>query len=425
MPVHTAPSWLRSLTHPDLRSLLLLGFSSGLPLALCGSTLQAWLTTEGVSLQALGWLTLVGLPYTWKFVWAPFMDRFVVPFLGRRRGWIFLTQATLTGLILTLGQTPVASQPLHTALLAFLLAFVSASQDIVIDAYRADLLRPQARGPGAAASVLGYRLAMLASGALALIVAGYWGWARTYTLMATLMGLGLVTTVRAPEPEQRESGPHSLRQAVLEPLREFLQRPQALTWLGVILLFKLGDAFAGALSSTFLIRGVGFSITEVGMVNKGVGLFATLLGATLGGALMTRWGLYASLWRFGLLQNAVTLCFCALALKGHDLGWMVGAVFLENLGSGMGTTAFTALLMSLCHARFSATQFALLSALAAMGRVYVGPLSGFLAAQWGWPLFYLFATLVGVPALLLLGRLRPALLRLDAIDGEATPQIGK
>ncbi len=425
MRVHTPPSWLRSLAHPHLRTLLWLGFSSGLPLALCGSTLQAWLTTAGASLQTLGWLTLVGLPYTWKFVWAPFMDRFIVPFLGRRRGWIFLTQATLLGLILTLGHSAPATQPLRIALLAFLLAFVSASQDIVIDAYRADLLPPHRRGPGAAASVLGYRLAMLVSGALALILAGHWGWVRTYTLMAGLMGLSLLTTWRAPEPAHREAGPISLRQAVVEPLREFLQRPQALTWLGVILLFKLGDAFAGALSSTFLIRGVGFSIVEVGMVNKGIGLMATLLGATLGGVLMTRWGLYAALLRFGLLQNAVTLCFFALALKGHDLGWMVGAVFLDNLGSGMGTTAFTALLMSLCHARFSATQFALLSALAAMGRVYVGPLAGFLAAQWGWPLYYLFATLAGMPALLLLARLRTALLRLDAIDGEAAPQIGK
>lgn len=424
MPVHTSSSWFHALTHPDLRTLLWLGFSSGLPLALCGSTLQAWLTTEGASLQALGWLTLVGLPYTWKFVWAPFMDRFIVPFLGRRRGWIVLTQATLTGLILLLGHTALATQPLRTALLAFLLAFVSASQDIVIDAYRADLLPPQARGPGAAASVLGYRLAMLVSGALALILAGHWGWVRTYTLMAGLMGLGLFTTLRAREPTQCETGPVSLRQAVLEPLREFLLRPQALTWLGVILLFKLGDAFAGALSSTFLIRGVGFSVSEVGMVNKGVGLMATLLGATLGGVLMTRWGLYASLLRFGLLQNAVTLCFSALALKGHDLTWMVSAVFLENLGSGMGTTAFTALLMGLCHARFSATQFALLSALAAMGRVYVGPVSGLLVAQWGWPLFYGFATLAGIPALFLLRRLRTALLRLDTINGEAAPQVG-
>lgn len=425
MRIDTLPPWLRSFTHPGLRALLLLGFSSGLPLALCGSTLQAWFTTEGVSLQTLGLLTLVGLPYTWKFLWAPFMDRFVLPFIGRRRGWIFLTQGVLTLLILTLGHTDILEHSLRAALLAFLLAFVSASQDIVIDAYRADLLRPQERGPGAAASVLGYRLAMLASGALALILAGHWGWPRTYTLMALLMGLGMITTLRAPEPEAREAGPVTLRQAVLEPLVEFLQRPQALTWLGVILLFKLGDAFAGALSSTFLIRGVGFSITEVGMVNKGIGLVATLLGATLGGALMTRWGLYSSLLRFGLFQSAVTLWFCALALVGHDLGLMVGAVFMENLGSGMGTTAFTALLMSLCHARFSATQFALLSALAAMGRVYVGPLSGFLVGLWGWPLFFLFATLAGIPALVLLRRLRAPLLGLDTVDGQSPPYIGK
>ncbi len=397
------------MSNRRLRIILLLGFSSGLPLALCGATLQAWMATEDVSIKTIGLLTLVGIPYTWKFLWAPFMDRFVMPFLGRRRGWMLVTQIILAGLILFLGSLSVREQPLLVALTAFALAFVSASQDIVIDAYRADLLPASERGLGAGLTVLGYRLAMLSSGALALVLASVWGWPATYGLMAALMGVGVYATLSAPEPAIEGPPPGTLRDAVLLPLQEFMSRKEPWAFLGLIVLYKLGDAFAGSLTTAFLIQGVGFGIAEVGTVNKGIGLFATLGGAVLGGALMVRWGLYRSLLWFGILQGGAALSFAWLAMAGHHFGLMVLAVFLENLTSGMGTAAFTALLMALCNTRFSATQFALLSALSAAGRVYVGPLSGILVAALGWSLFFLFAVLAAFPGVWLVWHQRRAL----------------
>ena len=370
------------------------------------------MASEGVSIATIGLLTLVGIPYTWKFLWAPFMDRFVMPFLGRRRGWMLVTQMVLTGLILFLGTLSVREQSFLVALTALALAFVSASQDIVIDAYRTDLLPAAERGLGAGLAVLGYRLAMLSSGAMALVLASVWGWPATYGVMAALMGVGLYATLSAPEPERQSVPPPTLREAVLLPLQEFMARPQAWAFLGMIILYKLGDAFAGSLTTAFLIQGVGFGIAEVGTVNKGVGLFATIGGAVLGGALMVRWGLYRSLLWFGVLQGVAALSFVWLASVGHRFELMVLSVFLENLTSGMGTAAFTALLMALCNTRFSATQFALLSALSAMGRVYVGPLSGVLAATLGWPLFFLFAVAAAFPGIWLVWRQRQLLVAL-------------
>ncbi|NDU92876.1 MAG: MFS transporter [Ferrovum sp.] len=412
MLVYRIRQQLQQLSNRRLRAVLLLGFSSGLPLALCGATLQAWMTTEGASIETIGLLTLVSIPYTWKFLWAPFMDRFVMPFLGRRRGWMLVTQILLAGLILLLGTLSVREQSFLVALTALALAFVSASQDIVIDAYRTDVLPADERGLGAGLSVLGYRLAMLASGAMALMLASVWGWSATYAMMAALMGVGLYATLGAPEPERQSAPPLTLRDAVLLPLQEFMARPQAWAFFGLIILYKLGDAFAGSLTTAFLIRGVGFGIAEVGAVNKGVGLFATIGGAVLGGALMVRWGLYRSLLWFGVLQGVAALSFVWLASVGHRFEWMVLSVFLENLTSGMGTTAFTALLMALCNARFSATQFALLSALSAMGRVYVGPLSGLLVASLGWQMFFLFAVAAALPGIWLVWRQRQALVAL-------------
>lgn len=397
---------LELVSSQHLRSVLLLGFSSGLPLALSGATLQAWMAAEGVPIATIGWLTLAGIPYTWKFIWAPFMDRFALPFLGRRRGWMLATQLSLATCIVLLGLLPVSSHPQWAAVAAAVLAFLSASQDIIVDAYRADLLTAAERGLGAGLTVLGYRLGMLCSGALALIAASSWGWPATYALMGGLMGIGMVATLTAPEPAAPVAAPRSLREAVFLPLQEFLSRPGVWLMLALVVLYKLGDAFAGALSTAFLIRGAGFGIAEVGAVNKGVGLLATILGAMAGGALMIRWGLYRSLLWFGLIQGGAALSFAWLAIAGHQFGLMVFAVFLENMTSGMGTAAFTALLMALCNSRFSATQFALLSALAATGRVYVGPLAGHLATTLGWPQFFLFAVLAAVPGVWLVWRQR-------------------
>lgn len=384
----------------------LLGFSSGLPLALTSGTLQAWMTVSGVDLATIGIFTLVGIPYTWKFLWAPFMDRFVPPFLGRRRGWIAAMQALLGVGIAVMGSLNPATMPWALAALALMVAFISASQDVVFDAYRADVLRPAERGIGAAVSVLGYRLAMLVSGALALILSDQIGWQNTYWLMAALMVAAIGATLFGPEPEVEVKPPKTLTEAVIEPLREFFSRHGAWGLLLLIVLYKLGDAFAGSLTTAFLIRGVEFTPTEVGAINKGMGLIATLIGVIFGGVLMARLGLFRSLLLFGILQAISNLTFMWLASIGKDYAVMVLAVGFENLAGGMGTAAFVALLMSMCDKRFTASQFALLSALAAVGRVYVGPASGYMVEAIGWTTFFGFTFLMALPGLWLLFAMR-------------------
>lgn len=384
----------------------LLGFSSGLPLALTTGTLQAWMTVSGVDLATIGIFTLVGIPYTWKFLWAPFMDRYVPPFLGRRRGWIAAMQMLLGAGIAIMGALDPVTMPWALAALALMVAFISASQDVVFDAYRADVLRPAERGIGAAVSVLGYRLAMLVSGALALILSDQIGWQNTYWLMAALMIAAIGATLFGPEPEVEVTPPKTLTEAVIEPLREFFARHGAWGLLLLIVLYKLGDAFAGSLTTAFLIRGVDFTPTEVGAINKGMGLAATLVGVVFGGILMARLGLFRSLLMFGILQAISNLTFMWLAAIGKDYAVMVLAVGFENLAGGMGTAAFVALLMAMCDKRFTASQFALLSALAAVGRVYVGPASGYMVESIGWTTFFGFTFLIALPGLLLLFLMR-------------------
>jgi PAT family beta-lactamase induction signal transducer AmpG len=396
--------------------LLALGFASGLPLALTGGTLQAWATIEQVSLQEIGFLTLVGTAYTLKFLWAPLIDRYAPPWLGRRRGWMVLMQVLLALGILGMGCLSPGQGLLPLALLAVFVAFCSATQDIAFDAYRSDVLRKDERGAGAALSVLGYRLAMLVSGGLALILADQWlGWGSTYLLMGALM-LGMaLASFWAPEPEVPAQTPRSLRQAVIEPFREFFGRPEAITVLVLIVLYKLGDAFAGALSTTFLIRAAGYTATEVGTVNKLLGLAATIVGALAGGALMARLGLYRSLMLFGVLQAVSNLGFWVISVGPHNVWLMAAGVGIENLCGGMGTAAFVALLMGLCNQQFSATQFALLSALSAVGRTYLaGPLTPQLVQLSGWPTFFLLTVLIALPGLWLLYWRRKDIDRIDA-----------
>jgi PAT family beta-lactamase induction signal transducer AmpG len=403
-----------------IATLLLLGFASGLPLALTGGTLQAWMTVAGVDIRTIGLFSLVGLPYTWKFLWAPLMDRFVPPWLGRRRGWILATQLALIAAIAAMGGLSPATAPFALALLALTVALLSASQDIVFDAYRTDLLPERERGAGAAVTVLGYRVAMLISGALALILADAIGWSETYWLMAGLLLIGVAATLAGPEPERRVQPPRTLQAAVTQPLKEFFGRQGAVLLLLLIVLYKLGDAFAGSLTTAFLIRGAGFTPTDVGAINKGLGLAATLLGAVAGGAMMVKLRLYRALMLFGVLQAVSNLSFMWLAVVGKSYPLMVLAVAFENLAGGMGTAAFVALLMALCDARFSATQYALLSALAAIGRVYVGPASGYLVDASGWVVFFFFTFLAALPGLVLLRAMRGTIDRLGVDPNAAT-----
>ncbi|MCI0469755.1 MAG: MFS transporter, partial [Nitrospirae bacterium] len=355
-----------------------LGFSSGLPLALTGGTLQAWMTLEGVDIRTIGVFSLVGLPYALKFLWSPLMDRFVPPLLGRRRGWIMLTQLCLVIGITAMALSSPSQTPLLMAALALFVALSSSSQDIVIDAYRADVLNERERGIGAAVSVMGYRIAMLVSGAMALVISGRIGWSNTYILIAGLMFIGIASSLIGEEPDNKIIPPKNMQEAVWLPLKDYFSKESSVSLLALIVLYKLGDAYAGSLSTAFLIRGVGFSAAEVGTINKGLGLISSIGGALFGGTLMVRLGMFRALMIFGALQMVSNLSFMALSWIGKNYAALVFTVAFENISGGMGTAALVSLLMSLCSRRYSATQYALLSSLASIGRIFIAPSSGFL-----------------------------------------------
>ncbi|CAN5384402.1 muropeptide MFS transporter AmpG [soil metagenome] len=394
-----------------LLTVLFLGFSSGLPLALTGTTLQAWYTVSGVSIIAIGFLGLLGQPYIYKFMWAPFIDRYVPPLLGRRRGWMFITQFFLAIAIAIMAMLHPTTSATQLAFVALIVAFLSATQDISVDAYRTELLKPAERGLGTAMNVAGYRVAMLISGGIALIMAANLGWRETYFIMAGMMLLSCFVSCIAPEPEHTVLEPLNLKQAIIEPFREFMTRKSALAILAFIVLYKLGDACTGtnSISTAFLIRGLGFSLVDVGTVNKTMGIVASLCGVFCGGVLISRWTLFNCLFRFGILQALANLSFMLLAIVGKNYSLMVMVVFFENFTAGMLTAALVAFLMSLCNFRYTATQFALLSALAAIGRVVVGPAAGITVAYLGWVNFFFCSFLITLPGIILLYYLRKSL----------------
>jgi len=395
------------MPNPKLTALLILGFASGLPLFITSRMLQAWLTLAGVDVATVGWFSLVAVPYSLKFLWSPLVDRFPLP-LGRRRGWLMVTQL---GLVLAIG-TMATQNPLlglgFVAVNALIIAVLSATQDIAFDAYRTDVLTESERGRGAAVGVLGYRLALLVTGALAFILADQWTWPVVYGLLAGVMTLGVLGTLLAPEPEVA-APPESLLAAVRLPLQEFIERlglRQATTILGFIVLYRLGDALVNNLATPFLIK-LGFTQTDLGTVQGGIGLGATILGVVVGGTILDRLGTNRSLWVFGGLQAVSNLAYVILALIGPNYPTLWGAVILENFCSGLGTAAFVAFLMSLCNPRFSATQYALLSSLLAVSRdILVAP-AGAIAVAVGWPLFFLGTILAALPGLFLLPYFAP------------------
>lgn len=520
LPPAAAGSRLAALHR--LIAVTVLGFASGLPLALTGQAMQAWLSVEGLDIATIGFLSLVGLPYTFKFLWAPLMDRFELPWLGRRRGWLVLTQLMLALGLLAMAATSPTAATRSFALLALLVAFFSASQDVVFDAYRTDVLHATERGMGASLQTLGYRLAMIVSGGLAFIwtdpsQGGGWTWPQVYRAMAVVMvvmagvsallipplksapapasvarndvfgflavvaavAFGALLTDRLGVPVARlllsplldasslapalkskwiDLGALLLGIAVTLPMAAWAARkarfetllnglssyfslPAAGAFLALIVFYKLGDAFAGSLMTPFLLKSMGFSSAEVGVVNKVIGLWLTILGALVGGTLMVKLGLWRSLLLFGALQAASNLGFWWLAVSGKGLmpglvipafdwgfvslaqptpvdGGLLMVIAFENLSGGMGTAAFVAFLMSLCNQRFTATQYALLSAFASVGRVWVGPLAGVLAESIGWPTFFILSTLFALPALGMLWWLRAPVRALE-VDPDA------
>ncbi|WP_043428646.1 AmpG family muropeptide MFS transporter [Cystobacter fuscus] len=393
-------SLLQILSSPRAWLLVALGFASGLPLLLVGGTLSAWMTNEGINLKTIGVFTLVATPYTFKFLWAPFMDRYALPFLGRRRGWMLLTQLGLMGAIAAMGLVNPKDSPVAMACLALLVAFLSSSQDVVSDAWRTDTLSEAERGFGVATFVMGYRFGMIASGAVALSLSQFIGWPRTYWSMAALMLVGVIATLVAPEP-QGQRAPRTLAEAAIVPFVDYFRRDGALLALLFLLLYKLGDAIAGGMTTPFFLK-MGFSNLEVGTISKGVGMAATIVGALFGGVLLARLGLRRSLFVFGALQAVTNLTFLALALVGKNHAVLALAICTDNICGGMATTAFGAFTMSLCNKRFSATQFALLSALANFGGRMLSATSGYLAEGIGWAGFFGLTVVLALPALVLL-----------------------
>jgi PAT family beta-lactamase induction signal transducer AmpG len=364
------------------------------------------MTVAGVDLRTIGIFALIGFPYALKFLWSPLMDRFVPPWLGRRRGWMLITQLALVAGIAAMAFSSPEQAPLWLATLALIVAFSSASQDIVIDAYRTDVLKEQERGVGAGLFVMGYRVAWLVSGAFALILSEHVGWRNTYVLMACIMGIGILPTLLGPEPDGKIIPPKTIKEAVWGPMKDYFSRDSALSLLLLIILYKLGDAYAGALTTAFLIRELGFTPGEVGTINKILGLASSIIGAIFGGILMVRLKLFRSLLIFGALQAVSNLSFMALALVGKSYGMLVFAVAFENFTGGMGTAAFVSLLMAMCNHRYTATQYALLSSLAALGRIFIAPTSGFVVESAGWPNFFFITFIAALPGLMLLWWLR-------------------
>lgn len=396
-------------------AVLLLGFSSGFPIAFVAGTLQAWLKTYGLNIKLIGMATLLQLPYLLKFLWAPLLDRYALPFLGRRRGWIFLAQLFATGLLAIMSTLDPGQSVTIVAGVAFTLAFVGASQDIVIDAYRADIVMAPERGIAASATQTGYRLALLVSGAVTFILSDHIGWPATYRLMACVMFACVLFTLISPEPEGGRR-PISLLEAVLVPLREILTRWPLLPLLAVLLLYKLGEALTLSLSTTYLLD-LGFTLSEIGFANKFLGLIATIAGVIAGGVCVAKWGLYRSLVVLAVGQVVTAFPYLLLSLVSKTLPAMYATVIIQNLGDGMGTAAFTALLMAMCDIRFSAFQYALLSSIASVPRVLLGPVAGYIVAELGgWITLYTTCAVIALPGLLSLPLLRE---RIQTVDRDA------
>jgi PAT family beta-lactamase induction signal transducer AmpG len=400
------PSTLQRVLSPNMLVATAMGFASGLPLLLTKSTLQAWMTDAHVHLTVIGLFALVAMPYSCKFAWAPVFDRYVPPFLGRRRGWLLLTQVGLMLCIAGLACTSPHDNALLVALLAVLVAFCSASQDILVDAYRRESLPDDELGLGSSLYVLGYRLAMLVSGGLALYLADHVSWQAVYLLMASLVSVGILTTVLCPEPAIDVMPPTHLGQAFVRPLVAFLQRDRALLILLFILFYKLGDTMAGGLTTNFYM-GIGYSKTEIAAIAKTFGIVSAIAGGLTGGVIMLRIGLHRALWIFGVLQAVVILLFAVLANVPHSNVFLATVIFSEDFAMGMATTAFTAYIASQTDKSHTATQYALLTSLMVVPRTIISAPMGLVAAYLGWTQYFMFCTLCAIPGMVLLALVAP------------------
>ena len=397
-------SWQQSVFNRRILICVFTGFASGMPLYVLLQLVPAWLRDEGVSLAEIGLFALVGIPYTWKFMWAPLMDRWVPPFLGRRRGWMIVCQIALLLSIGLMGAYQPAQSTWLIAWFAVAVAFFSASQDVVLDAYRREILPDAELGLGNSVHVQAYRISSLVPGSLALILADILPWSSVFWITGAFMAVGIVLTLVIDEPDTEAPPVMGLRAAVVAPFAEYLQRKGwrgLLLVLGFMFLYKIGDNMATALATPFYLD-MGFSKTQIGLVAKHAALWPAIIGGLLGGVVMIRLGINRSLWLFGVVQLVSILGFAVLASAG-DVIWLLAAVIsFEYLGVGMGTAAFTAFIARETSKVFAATQFALFTALASLPRTFANASTGIIVEQTGWVNFFLLCAVLALPGMILL-----------------------
>lgn len=400
----------RSLFNTRMLAVLFLGFSSGLPLFIMLYLMQAWLATSGVNVKALGLFALVGFPYTFKFLWAPFMDRFSLGPLGRRRGWMALTQLALFGVIGAMGALDPRTQLSLIVLAAGVMTFLSASQDIVIDAYRREILTDNEQGLGAAVSVNAYKAAGLVPGSLALVLSASLPWTTVFWIVAAFMLPGFICTLLAPEPTVYGAPPRNMREAIIEPFREFVKRDgvkKALVIVAFILLYKIGDSMATALATKFYLD-IGFTTKQIGIAANVTGMWASLAGGVVGGIWMIKLGINRALWVFGVLQAVAILGFAWLAQVGADPLVLAAVIGFEAFASlGLGAAALVAFISRSTDPRYTATQYALFSSLAAIPRTFINSITGFIVAETGWFMFFIVCFIAAIPAMMMLPKIAP------------------
>ena len=410
------PSLRQILASPKMLAIMLMAAASGYPNQLTESALQAWLKDSHVSNTTIGVMSYVALPYLLKFLWAPFVDRFPIPVLGRRRGWILVTQLLLAVAIALFAVQNPSVALLPVAICAVAIVFLSATQDIAVDAYRTDVSLPSERGPAAAATNLGYRTAAWFASAVALLIADYFGWRPAFLILAGVMTLFCISTWLAPEPPTVQQPPRSLTETVVIPLKELLAGPGAVALLCVVAVFKIGDAFAMKFFTAFMLD-TGFSKTEVAVVVKPLFTGGALLGSVVGGILMVRLGLLRSMLIFGVAQAVTNLMYCALAAAGKSYPLMIAAVLIEHVAGAMGNIALVALIMALCDVRYSAFQYALMSSIALLPRYGLGYPAGWVADQGGWFVYYIVSFVAALPGLIIVWLTRD---KINALDQQRT-----
>jgi PAT family beta-lactamase induction signal transducer AmpG len=398
-------STLKSIFSRRMLVSLIMGFACGLPLLLTKGVLQAWMQKQGIDLSLIGLTNLLAIPYSIKFLWAPFFDRYTISFLGRRRGWLLIAQAALMLSIAGMGLSNPGYSPIMLVAAALMVTFFSASQDIVVDAYRREDLADEELGLGSALYVLGYRIGMLLASGGGLIMADYMSFNKVYMIIAACMLPAVVTTILTPETRVTET-PKTIKDAVINPLIEYFSRSGAIWMLMFILMYKIGDIMASNITTPFYIE-LGFSLTEIGTVTKLLGFWAIIAGASIGGVIMLRLGINRSLWVFGVLQAISTAGFAVLAHIGYSIPALAAVIGFENLSAGMGTAAFMAFMASITNKKFTATQYALLTSFMAFGRDVLSAPTGFLAKHMGWENFFIGCVVIAVPGMLLLLKFAP------------------